>query len=453
MHWDLTELDRLDDLHLPGGAIKKAQALAAQLFKARGTFFLVNGVTGGLLALFLAFCRPGDKVLLSRISHKAALHGVILSGARPAFIPVEKDRATGFPLNVSAGAVEKALQEHPDARLLLITSPSYWGVAADLCAIKKIVDRHGLIFAVDEAHGAHLSFYKEKLPQSAPSGADVWLHSAHKSLGALTPGAFLHVRKKSLVAPLKFWLQVLQTSSPAYPVMISLDLIRRQMAFQGRTLFSRVWQWAAYLRYKLGKIGLEPFSCKNQSGFAQDLSRITLLFPRGEGRALVKRLAQRYHLQLEMCSDGYLLAIAGPAHLHYSADQIARAFQQAWQEISVLQPRSAGRKKSTVFPAIFFNNCDDVSRDNIQESTSPLFALTPRKALGSPFYSVPLEKSSGKICAEMIVISPPGIPLLAPGEAIRSDVVSYLLKKRGEKILFQGAADSSLKTIRVVPGA
>ena len=100
MPWDLTELDTLDDLHLPGGAIKKAQELAASLFHAEKTFFLVNGVTAGLVSLFLALCRPGDKVLLTRISHKAALHGLILSGARPVFLPVEKESASGLPLNV-----------------------------------------------------------------------------------------------------------------------------------------------------------------------------------------------------------------------------------------------------------------------------------------------------------------------------------------------------------------
>ncbi len=452
MHWDLTELDSLDDLHLPHGAIKKAQKLAALLFNAEETFFLVNGVTVGLIALFLTLCRPGDKVLLTRISHKAALHGIVLSGARPVFLPVEKDSATGFPLNVSAGVVGKALQEHPDARLLLVTSPSYWGITADLPAIKKITARHGVIFAVDEAHGTHLSFYGGKLPHSAMAGADIWLHSAHKSLGALTPGAFLHLGKKNPVPRLKFWLQVLQTSSPSYPVMISLDLIRRQMALKGKTLFSRSWKWARYFRHELGKKGFELFSPLNQDGFNLDLCRITLLCPQGEGHYLAKRLAQRYRLQVEMRDNSFLLAIVGPSQLFFSADYIARAFNRAREEIMVFNPGTAGLNNTVDFPPSFFEDGSKTSfESNKGDSFSP-FCLTPREALYSPSLAVPLEESSGKICSEMVVLSPPGIPLLSPGEVITEKVVCHLLKKRAGKALFQGAADPSLKTIKIVTG-
>ena len=120
---------------------------------------------------------------------------------------------------MSVETVEQALRRHPDARLLLVTSPSYWGITADLPAIKKLTAGYGVLLAVDEAHGAHLTFYGGKLPHSAMAGADIWLHSAHKSLGALTPGA-LHLGDKSFDR-IGFWLQVMQTSSPSYPVMIS----------------------------------------------------------------------------------------------------------------------------------------------------------------------------------------------------------------------------------------
>lgn len=450
MQWDFTELKPLDDLYLPGGAIKKAQRLAAQLFSAEETFFLVNGVTAGLLALFLSLCRGGDKVLLTRISHKAALHGIILSGARPVFLPVEKDSATGLPLNVSAEVVEKALQEHPDARLLLVTSPSYWGVAADLFAIKELTARYGVILAVDEAHGAHFPFYAYRLPHSALAGADVWLHSAHKSLGALTPGAFFHLGRKHLASKVKFWLQVLQTSSPSYPVMISLDLIRRQIALKGRTLFTNCWKWARHFRDELEKEGFILFPCAKGEGFAFDLCRITVICSRGEGRCLAERLAQKYRLQLEISDRNYLLAIAGPAHLSMSAACLARAFKRAKEELSCDYAGSNASNSPESFPPSFFADSGKYFAESIKKPFFPLFPLTPREALCRPWLAVPLEDSSGKICSEMVVLSPPGIPLLSPGEVITEKTLRYLLKKRAEKNLFQGAADPFLRTIKVV---
>lgn len=452
MRLDLTELDPLDDLHLPRGALKKAQKLAAQLFKAEETFFLVNGVTGGILALILAFCRPGDKVLLSRIAHKAVLHGIALSGARPIYLPVEKDSTTGFPLNVSLDVVERALAGHPDARLLLLTSPSYWGVTADLQAIKKAAANYGVLFAVDEAHGGHLPFYRGKLPHSAAAGADIWLHSAHKSLGALTPGALLHLGSNINPSGIKFWLGALQTSSPSYPVMISLDLIRRQMALKGESLFSAAWRWARNLRRDLEENGFFILSPRmtEKKGFSLDPCRVTLLLPGGGGKRLAERLARKYHIQVEMHADGYLLAIIGPAQLALSPDAVSRGFVLARDDLRL---NTANRGKICSFsPSLF--RCP-VKRSSAKGKGitdfefSPLL-LSPREALAAPSSAIPLEDSSGKVCAEMVVLSPPGIPLLVPGETIEEDTLSYLLRIRDGQSIFQGAADPALNTVKVV---
>ena len=454
MPWDLTELDTLDDLHLPGGAIKKAQELAASLFHAEKTFFLVNGVTAGLVSLFLALCRPGDKVLLTRISHKAALHGLILSGARPVFLPVERESASGLPLNVSVDTVEQALRQHPDARILLVTSPSYWGITADLPAIKKLTAGYGVLLAVDEAHGAHLTFYGGKLPHSAMAGADIWLHSAHKSLGALTPGAFLHLGDKKLAGGIRFWLQVMQTSSPSYPVMISLDLTRRQVAFSGNTLFSRSWRWARRFRRELREKGAIIFQPLEEKGFALDLCRTTLLCPQGEGRCLAKRLADKYRFQVELYNKGSLLVIVGPAQLSFSPADLARSFAKARDEVRMLYSGAAGANyQGETFPPSFFKGDRDTLLGGGQREFFSTFSLTPREALYSSLRAVPLESSPGEICGEMVVLSPPGIPLLSPGELITAETVRHLLKKRAERALFQGAADPSLKTIKIVTEA
>lgn len=445
MKWDLTELDSLDDLHLPRGAIKKAQELAAGLFKAGKTFFLVNGVSGGLLALFMAFARSGEKVLLTRLSHKAAVHGVILSGARPVYLPVEREPSTGFPLNVSPQSVEKGLRENPETVLVLITSPSYWGVAADLPAIRKITEKYGVILAVDEAHGAHFPFYGDKLPHSAAAGADIWLQSAHKSLGSLTPGAFLHLGKMTKGHDIKFWLQALQTSSPPYPVMISLDLTRRQMALEGEKLFTRLWNWGLSFRRELDRDGFLFLRSEKvkKLGFALDPCRITLLFPRGQGRIFSRLLAEKgYRVELE--SGSYLLAIGGPSQLVYPRSSFLKALNEVRSSLCSSGGSTVLQLLPDEFPPAFFNYAGKG-----EENFSP-FPLAPREALSARRVFVPLEEAAGKICGETVVISPPGIPAVIPGEILSEETVHFLKQKKAGGFLFQGARDPALNRITVV---
>lgn len=422
--------------------MRRAQMLSARLFGAAETFFLVNGVTGGMLALLAAILRPGDKVLLSRLSHKSILNGLVLSGALPVFLPVEKEPVSSFPLNVSLPVLEKALRQHPDTRLVMITSPSYWGVTAELTPMGQLCRERGVFFAVDEAHGAHLPFYGD-LPHSAAAGADFWLHSAHKSLGALTPGAFLHLGTRGFppLRQLRFWLQAIQTSSPSYPVMISLDLARRQAALAGKRLFGRARFWARKLRRALAVEGVSLLEegAVSAAGFALDPSRITLLLPCGGGTALAGKLSRECSLQLEMAGENYLLAICGPAQFQLAPEGLARAVARV-----VKNHNGNSTNPVTTLPPFCFSN------EQIKTMNMEPFSISPQKAMAMPAAPIPLERSAGKICGEMVVSAPPGIPLLAPGEQISPEIVKVLMRMRTGKTRFQGASDPSLQTIIVI---
>ncbi len=452
MQWDLTELPSLDDLHLPQGAIARAQKLTASIFNAKESFFLVNGVTGGMLALFLGICQPGEKVLISRLSHKSAYNGIALSGANPIYIPVEREPLSGFPLNLSAEVVERAIKEHPDAKLLLVTSPSYWGVTCDLEEISRITKKHGVLMAVDEAHGTYFPFLGDKLPHSARAGADLWLHSAHKSLGALTPGGFLHLRAKGLVDTTTFWLQAVQTSSPSYPVMISLDLARHRVAYDGEKIFGDLWEWSMYLREALYRKGLYHLSVKtvNKCGFKLDPARLTFFSPGGKARFLASELAQKYGVQVEMAGDSYLLAVLGPVVLNTPHSFFLNAFSRVLNKENSFSGMARNFCR-TDFPPPFFSNVFHKYKDTGQASFSfvPQF-LSPKDALHAPSMEVPLEKSRGEKSAEMIILSPPGIPLISPGERITSKILSLLQHKRAKGWLFQGVSDPKLQKLRVI---
>jgi len=252
----------------------------------------------------------------------------------------------------------------------------------------------------------------------------------------------LHLSDTKMAPRLKFWLQALQTSSPPYPVMVSLDLVRRLAALKGKALFSACWRWAQHFRKQLEKNGFILLSSRKEGGFNLDPCRITIIFSRGEGQRLARELARRYRLQVEMSERSFLLAIAGPAVLSCPPASCARAFVRARDKISPAYsgPGAPVFNCSADFPPSFFS----------PKGACLPFCLPPGEALHTPSVAVPLEEASGKVCSEMVVLSPPGIPLLSPGEIIREEAVAYLLQRRAQNKLFQGASDPALKTIRVL---
>ncbi len=240
MSIDFTEIAGLDDLHHPQGAIMEAQQLAAQCFGADATFFLVGGSTVGNMAMILSVCEPGELLLVQRNVHKSVIHGLMLAGARAVFLPPRRDTQTVQLVGVEPEAVSKALDLYPEAKGILVSNPNYYGLGMELKQLAELAHRHDKPLLVDEAHGAHYGFHP-LLPASAIScGADVVVQSTHKMLSAMTMGAMLHVKGNRVEQGLlRQRLVMLQSSSPSYPIMASLDLSRMQMHTAGRESIQR----------------------------------------------------------------------------------------------------------------------------------------------------------------------------------------------------------------------
>jgi arginine/lysine/ornithine decarboxylase len=420
---DLTELPGLDDLHDPAGAILDAEEMAASLWQARRSFFLVNGSTAGVLAMVLATCGPGDTLLLPRNAHLSAYHALILSGARPAYLPVATD-GQGFPLNVTAAAVEQSLARNPQAKALLVTSPSYFGVCADLAAIACATCRYHVRLLLDEAHGAHLDFHPEMF---APGRvASMRVQSWHKTLGALTPGAVLHLHSEPVdLSRLRAALRWVQTSSPSYPLLLSLDAVRKQMALSGRTLFGELYRNAALLRGKLrATLPLLERKALMEDGFDLDILRVTLLCGTAgiDGRQAARLLA-RQGVCAELAHKSTVLLVAGPGFGRREAVRAARAF---------------GRLPVELAPAAFAG------------PPEPLVAVLPREAAFAPHESVPQAEAEGRISASLVVVFPPGIAVLAPGEIVTRPVLDYLAEAGGGGMALRGLEPQG--KLRVVCG-
>lgn len=251
---DVTEIEGTDNLHYPEGIIKDAQELAAKAFGADKTFFLVNGSTCGIEAAIMSTCARGQKIIIARDAHKSVVSGLILSGAEPVFVYPEYIYSFGITGEVTAKSIQKSLCQHPDAVAVLITRPNYYGICSDIEEISSIVHAHGKILIVDEAHGAHFVF-NSKLPDSAlQHGADICIQSAHKTLPAVTQGAYLHVKGNRVdIDRLKLNLGMLQTSSPSYIIMSYLDIARELMEIEGQPKLDNLIKEIEWFNNELNK--------------------------------------------------------------------------------------------------------------------------------------------------------------------------------------------------------
>lgn len=441
---DVTGVMGLDDLHEPSGIIRRAQELAAEAFGGDHSFFLVNGTTAGLHAMILATCAPGDKIIVARNMHKSALAGVILSGAHPVYVKPETDLSIGLAMGVTPEAVEEALEAHPDARAVLLVSPTYYGVTSDLQSIAEAVRARGIPLLVDEAHGPHFRFHEELPLPALEAGADACAHGMHKILGGMTQASILHVREGRIDVPrLKRVLGLIQTTSASYVLMASLDVARMQMATRGRELIGRAIDLAGRLRSGVRAIpGLTSFGRENLGRpgfFGLDPTKVTVCVKDIglSGQEAEAFLRERHGIQVELSDLFNVLFIVGFGN---TDEEIARLIA-ALDDLVECAPLE--RRSRTV------ELLEAAGRFGPLPSVPPLAAY-PREAFDRPSVATPLDRAVGGICAELVTCYPPGIPIICPGERVTPEVRDYLTVIRQFGLRISGPSDPTLETLRLI---
>jgi arginine decarboxylase len=440
LEMDLALLPELDDLHEPHGCIKAAQDLAAELYGADHSFFVVNGTTGGIYAMILTIAGPGDKIIVPRNAHRSIIGGVLLNGAIPVFMHPEVDKHLGLAQGVTPATVEEAIHRHPDAKGVLIINPTYYGVATDLQRIVDIVHDHNMPVVVDEAHGPHLHFSSRLPLQALDAGADICAQSTHKIIGALTQCSMVHCREGRVSVPrLKAMLQLVQSTSPNYILMASLDVARMQMATEGHKLVARAVELAEWVRAEINCIpGLYSFGADKIGApgvFSLDPTKVTVTV---KGLGLTGAEAERilrheYKVQVEL-SDMYnvlFLITLGDGEAE------ARAMVEA---LRALAANHAGKRD--------FSSMEDAYGSDYPPI--PEQVLSPRQALFGHTKTIPFKQAAGRVCAEIITFYPPGIPLLCPGERISAEIIAYCLRLQKAGLHISGPEDYMLKTVKVV---
>ena len=426
---DVTEIRGMDDLHAPEGILKEAMARAARLWGAEESFFLVGSATAGILAaVSCVLGTSGKEVLLARNCHKSVYHACELMAAEPHYLLPAWEEESGTFGAVTAEAVREALERYPATVLVVLTSPTYEGVLSDVAGIARVCREKGAVLLVDEAHGAHLELHGVFAGGAVKAGADLVVQSLHKTLPALTQCALLH-RGSDRVdgAALRRRLQMLQTSSPSYLLMASMDRCVRRMESEGETLLS---SWRDSVRsLREGAASLRNIALFSPASGGFDPTKITLhsLDPSCSGKELARRLEERGVVAEMSLWQNCLL---------YTGAMTDR--EDARRTLDALRRIDGTMQRGELLPVSY---CSALPK--AKESFS--------RALALPTEEIPLREAAGRICADYLWAYPPGIPLLCPGEVAEPEVLFTLesLAAGGGRLLCAfGGTDGRLRVAK-----
>jgi arginine/lysine/ornithine decarboxylase len=431
---DLTELPGLDMLHAPKGIIAEAQAAIAKIFGADETFFLVNGGTVGNQATLLSIANnkttanfSKGRIRVQRSAHRSIIAGLILSGLKPEYIPSIIHPEFKLPLGLDR---QKFMGEAKDVAAFQVTDPSYYGTAVDLSYIVELRDERypEIPIFVDQAHGSHFGAHGFP-PNALRLGADVVVHSTHKTLGSLTQTALLHVAGNRVdLEKIRQSLELLQTSSPNYVLMSSLERVGEHVqdvkVWDG--LYAEVLELHTRLENKIrilgekdrGKFGIDeldwlkilintadmPFSCKE----------------------IVELLRNEYGIEPELWDDENILFMLGIGSKPEEISYLSKSLESMLDNFSQAKNYFAGSKGKIKTETDLWNY-----------EEIPILRITPREAWMASRRKIALRDSVGLIAGETISAYPPGIPIIAAGEEISSTIADYLAENE-KRFRFQG---------------
>ena len=437
---DITEIDGFDDLHHAGGILRDAQERAAKVYGADETHFLINGSSVGILSAVAGVTKRGDTVLVARNCHKSVYHAIYMNGLRPVYLMPGFNSSVQLNTEVSAEDVKAALAREPKICAVIIVSPTYDGIVSDVEAIAGAVHDKGIPLIVDEAHGAHFGFHPYFPGHANAKGADIVIHSLHKTLPSLTQTALLHmnggiVRRERV----REYLHMLQSSSPSYVLMASIDACVDLLENRREELFGPYAEELSRLRRKLK--GLRRLYVADMEG--NDPSKIIISTKNTglTGRQLYQRLLEGYHLQMEMAAGTYVLAMTsagdtkeGFKRLEEALFDIDRMLDGASAEASVrngldCEPGCASEcgagaetdAKSSDIPCLPKPDVVYISSDmeNILDSLRKNTGAGKTECLS-------WKDSVGRVAAEYAYLYPPGCPLIVPGERVSQETADVL---------------------------
>ncbi|MBQ3115187.1 MAG: aminotransferase class I/II-fold pyridoxal phosphate-dependent enzyme [Clostridia bacterium] len=381
--YDITEIDGADNLACPKQEILTAQNNIADIYKSKNSFISVNGSTGAVLASILSTCKNGE-IIMDRQCHISAINGVILSRAVPHFIYPKIHSFFGVGMGITPNQVQEAINKYPNSKAVLITSPTYYGVCSNIKGICEIAHNHGIPVIVDAAHGAHFAF-DEKLPEcSIEAGADIVVHSTHKTLNCLTQGALAHISGNIIDCnSFKKHLNMVQTTSPSYLLMQSVE----QSVYDAK-------------------------KC--------DYKKLIDICEEVREKSKIKTLCDGFYDY-----DKTRLVFNGKnIDLHFAKKNIIIEMYDGYNAVLIPTPYNKNRDFKRLINAVADCTLEPSPNNKVLPNADVFMA--PYEAYNMETVRLPKKEATGKICAEIIYKFPPCMPVLCPGEIVTEDVLDYI---------------------------
>lgn len=430
---DVNSMKPLDNLGHPVSVIREAEELTAEAFGAAHAFLMVNGTTSSVQSMIFSVCKAGDKIILPRNVHKSVINALVLCGGIPVYVEVKVNPEIGIALGVEVEEMCRVIEENPDAVAVFINNPTYYGICSNIKKIAEAAHKYNMKVLADEAHGTHL-YFGEGLPVAGiTAGADMAAVSMHKSGGSLTQSSILLCGENMDAEYVRQMINLTQTTSASYLLLSSLDISRRNLALRGKEAFARVTRMAEYARNEINAIGGYYAYGKElidgDSVFDYDVTKLSV-YTGGIGLTGIEvydLLRDEYDIQIEFGDIGNILAYIS----------IGDRIQDIERLVGALEDIRHTYQKD--------------SRDMYcGKFIKPECVMSPQKAFYGEKKQIPLEDTDGRICGELVMCYPPGIPILTPGERITREIIQYISFAKEKGCSLQGTKDPKVEYLSVM---
>ncbi len=425
---DITEIDGADNLFKAEGIIRNTEIKYRDIYGVKDSHLLINGTSGGIIATVLSCVKPEGKLIMARNCHKSVFNAVRLGGITPVYVYPEIIDEYGISGPIKAEDISRLMDEEPDAKTVILPSPDYYGVCSDVKKIADTVHKKGGILIVDQAHGAHLKFMEKEPVSAETAGADLIINSTHKTLASFTQSAVLNVNSERMDEDiLKDRLQMIESSSPSYILMASLDINAEIIEKHGNELFGK---WQDNIEYfHRGASDIKGLQIIDIPG-VMDSTKINIdMSAYGLSGAALEKLLIEKNIFPELASGNLLMCMTGIGSTKSDIEKLLRALTDIAEEY-----HEQYMKK------------DMDSRENIGEVWTKVRKKVPGSIAGEKCL-IDIDECCGMVCGASVIPYPPGIPLVCPGEIIERDDIEFIKRMRNLRYNVIGLTEDEKITV------